>query len=126
MLKPLNDTTHLFWTPHHLEAFQKEWDNQNYDSSITIRIYQQPTNFKHHMTERAVDNDVEKLFKVARTGCNLQLHKAYNALHDKWFSRGNDEACDYLANAWDAISTVQCKLAHQWGVYPEWEWEDSL
>jgi len=121
MNPPLKDTIALFWTSHHLQAFQQAWDGGEYDTNWTTRIYQQGIEFKHWKTEAAVDSDVQKLFNVARSGCNMTLNREYQKLHDKWSDRRNDEACDYLANAWDIISTVQIKLARRWGVYIEWQ-----
>lgn len=123
------DTIDFFWTESHLQQFQHTWDNQDYDSTITVRIYQQQIEFKHWKTEAAVDADIEKLFQLARTGCNKTLNEGYQKIHDKWLARDNYDACDYLANAWDCISTAQCKLASRWGVYIEWstidDWSDD-
>jgi len=122
-------TVDLFWTPHHLQEFQDAWNNGEYDSSITLKIYQQVENFKHWKTLKAVEDDVEKLYKLAGTGCNKTLNEGYQKLHDKWLAKDNYHACDYLATAWDCISTVQCKLASRWGVYILWssidDWSDD-
>lgn len=123
----MNNTVNLFWTPHHLEAFQQAWDNNEYDPDWIGKIYQQGIQFSHRKTEVAVDADIERLFKAARSGCNLTLTREFQRLHDKWSD--NDKACDCLATAWDCISTAQCKLARRWGVYIEWsdinEWSDD-
>jgi len=122
-------TVDLFWTERHLQAFQNAWNNQDYDSSITIKIYQQQIEFKHWKTEQAVNSDVERLFALAATGCNKTLNEGYQVIHDRWLAKDNYQACDYLANAWDCISTAQCKLARRWGVYIDWstisEWSDN-
>lgn len=119
----LKTTVNLFWTAEALQEFQQAWDNDeinNIDADWVVKIYRQNIVFKNPKIDQAVDADVEKLFKAARTGCNLTLNREHQKLRDKWAKKQNDQACDYLATAWDCISTVQCKLAARWGADIHW------
>jgi hypothetical protein len=124
--KAMGTTTHLFWTNEALEQFQAAWNNNEYDKEIIHKYGACGISFSHWRTENAVDADVEKLFDAAASGCNLHLSQVYAGLWRKWAKKGNDAACDYLANAWDCISTAQCKLAKRWGACIEWHVEDVL
>lgn len=132
----LTDTVNLFWTPQALKEFQTAWDAQapNPDDQSfpewqhwLWRIGTAPDfpslSSLHWKTEQAINNDIEKLYAAARTGCNLTLTRVYYQLWSKWSER-NDAAADYLANAWNCISTAQCMLAKQWGAFIDWHVED--
>lgn len=96
-------------TSTQLTQIQQALDNNEYDSRIAAKIHQTEITFKHWKTEQAVNNDVQKLWNAARNG-QESLDAEYNNLNDKWFNKGNDRACDYLANAWDCISSILQQL----------------
>lgn len=99
------------WTsrdPQYLTAPWKQW---------LYKVYQQGT--LHLLTNRqeaALDRDIDKLLDIAELGCQQKLENEYLKLTKKPMYQNSCVVSDYLANAYDCISSAQYLLALSLGV----------
>ncbi|GCL35765.1 hypothetical protein H6F47_23160 [Sphaerospermopsis sp. FACHB-1094] len=109
--------------PPTLNKFQEIWTSQNPQYLNTpwkqwlYNIYQQGT--LHLITNRqeaALDRDINKLLDIAELGCQQKLLNEYLKLSQKPMYQNSYIACDYLANAYDYISSAQYLLILSLGV----------
>lgn len=127
-------TQNLFWTPVMLQKFKSEWEecpiNAEWYREWRSQIYcQGGLPLCHWKQQGVLDSDIEELIKVASEGCQVLLHEAYKRLSGKKMYLQNDGLNDYLANAWDRISTAQLLLARSFYVYIDWhfpEYDDDF
>ena len=121
-------TQSLFWTPSLLKSFKSDWkspflfSNSNWVHWLDS-VYSQGISCTTKQ-ETILDKDVNTLINVASEGCQVTLHDAYKKLASKKIYQENSGCFDYLANAWDRISTAQLLLARQYYVYIDWHFSE--
>ncbi len=121
-------TQSLFWTPSMLKSFKQDWNSPFlFTGSNWVHwldsVYSQGISCTTKQ-ETILDKDITTLINAASEGCQVTLHDAYKKLASKKIYQENSRLFDYLANAWDRISTAQLLLARQYNVYIDWHFSE--
>lgn len=120
-------TTKLFFTEYHLAKFQEAWTNSylhNGENWVNW-LYKISSNGCSlgkvtAKQEMAIETDIQILLDVAKHGCQVLLRDAYHQVLAKKMYEKNSNFHNYLANAYDCISTAQWLLARQFNVHIDW------